>query len=87
MTNYNNAGKPEKNEEKVEDTRPVYEVVYSGNLNFRAEPGGKVIFELKHGEKVKYVGETEEYDGFDWIKVEARGKTGFVMSKYMDLVE
>lgn len=88
MTNYNKVNEGTKAEEKEPiDDRVKYEVSYPGNLNFRKEPGGEILFELKPGEKMSFVGDIEEYDGFKWYKMEARGKTGFVMEKYIDPVE
>ena len=89
MTNYNKVNREETKAEEKEpvDDRVKYEVSYPGNLNFRKEPGGDILFELKPGEKMSFIGDIDEYDGFEWYKMEARGKTGFVMKKYVDPVE
>ncbi len=86
MTNYNKA-KEEKEEKKEEfDDRDLYESIYPGKLNFRKEPGGDILFELKPGERMYYTGRTEEYDGLDWLSMEARGQKGFVMGRYVEKV-
>ena len=88
MTNYNKI-KDDKNEEKKEevfDDRDLYESTYPGKLNFRKEPGGEVLFTIKQYERMYYTGITEEYDGYDWLSMEARGQKGFVMARYVDKV-
>jgi len=89
MMNYNKVNDSPTEAEKTEvaDDRKKYWVSYPGNLNFRKYPGGNILFELKPGEEMAFVGDVEEYDGYDWLKMEARGKTGFVMSKYVEPLE
>lgn len=88
MTNYNkvNDKKEEKTNHAFEDDRDKYESVYPGKLNFRKEPGGEILFEMKQGERMFYTGITEEYDGVDWLSMEARGQKGFVMARYVEKV-
>lgn len=86
MTNYNNPKEVKEGKAPIKDDRDLYESVYPGKLNFRKEPGGEVIFELKPGERMYYTGMTEEFDGVDWLSMEARGKQGYVMEKYVEKV-
>ena len=87
MTNYNKV-KEEGNKKAspIVDDRDLYESIYPGKLNFRKEPGGEVLFVIKCGERMYHTGMTEEYDGVDWLSMEARGKQGFVMSRYVEKV-
>lgn len=86
MTDYNKSGKNATEPKKIEDDRPIYQVVSKKMLNFREAPGGNVIFPLKIGEKIRYTGAIEEYDGENWRSIEARGKQGWVMEKYIDVL-
>ena len=84
MTDYNKLTKKEIKQEK--DTRPRYFVNYPKMLNFREEPGGNIIMHLKSKEKMVFLGTEDEYDGVKWLKMEARGKQGWVMARYVEMV-
>lgn len=86
MTNYNKPNEVNKPKSPIKDDRDVYESVYPGKLNFRKEPGGDILFTLKPGERLYFTGRKEEFDGVDWLSMEARGKQGFVMEKYVEKV-
>lgn len=86
MTNYNKPKEKEEKKQVVKDDRDLYESVYPGKLNFRKEPGGEILFTLKSGERLYFTGRKDEFDGVDWLSMEARGKQGYVMEKYVEKV-
>ena len=85
MTEYSKVSN-KKSKPPIKDDRDLYESIYPGKLNFRKEPGGEVLFILKKGERMRFTGMVEEFDGVDWLSMEARGKQGFVMERYVEKV-
>ena len=85
MTDYRKVNK-KSNKPPINDDRETYESIYPGKLNFRKEPGGEVLFVLKKGERMSFTGMRQEFDGVDWLSMEARGKQGFVMERYIEKV-
>ena len=86
MTDYNKPKEEKEEKKKIIDDRDSYESIYPGKLNFRKEPGGDILFEMKQGERMYYTGKTDEYDGVDWFSMEARGQQGYVMARYVEKV-
>ena len=62
-------------------------ILATGDVNVRAEPGtdARVIGVLHKGFTAPYQGETRQWGGRDWYKVDFDGEDGWVSSKYAEV--